>query len=203
MSFLHSTRLALQPSPLPLFTAWMEAAVQAQLPEPSAMTLATASAEGAPSARIVLLRGFGERGFEFFTNYQSRKGDELAANPRAALVLFWAPFQRQIRIEGHVEKVTSQESDDYFGKRPWGHRLGAHVSPQSQAISGRPFLEARMRELVLEYEGKEVPRPAHWGGYRVLHEVVEFWQGRANRLHDRIRYRRTDGGAWLIERLAP
>jgi pyridoxamine 5'-phosphate oxidase len=194
---------SVDPCPLPLFAMWLDAAVDALLPEPNAMTLATASAEGAPSARIVLLRGFSEKGFEFFTNYQSRKGDELAANPRAALVLFWAAFQRQIRIEGRVEKVTSQESDDYFHKRPFGHRLGALVSPQSRLISGRPFLEARMRDLVREYEGQEVPRPVHWGGYRVVHDVVEFWQGRPNRLHDRLRYRRVDGGAWIIERLAP
>jgi pyridoxamine 5'-phosphate oxidase len=194
---------SVDPRPLPLFSAWFDAAVQAQLPEPNAMTLATASADGAPSARIVLLRGFSDKGFEFFTNYQSRKGDELAANPRAALVLFWAPFHRQIRIEGRVEKVSSQESDDYFNKRPVGHRLGALVSAQSRIISGRPFLEARMRELVRDFEGKEVPRPTHWGGYRVVHDVIEFWQGRPNRLHDRLRYRRADGDAWIIERLAP
>ena len=191
------------PRPLPLFTQWYGAAVQARLPDPEAMTLATAAPDGAPSARIVLLRGFSEKGFEFFTNYQSHKGDDLAANPRAALVLFWAPFQRQIRIEGRVEKVTSHESDAYFHKRPLGHQLGSWVSPQSRVISGRPFLEARMRELVREYEGKEVPRPAYWGGYRVLHDVVEFWQGRPNRLHDRLRYRRVEGGSWIIERLAP
>lgn len=191
------------PRPLPLFTRWYDEAVQAKLPEPNAMTLATAQADGAPSARIVLLRGFDERGFEFFTNYQSRKGDELAANPRAALVLFWAPFQRQIRIEGNVQKLSVEESDNYFRKRPFGHRLGALVSPQSQLIPGRGFLEERMKQLLQEYDGQEVPRPPNWGGYRVVPHAIEFWQGRLNRLHDRLRYRRADDGSWIIERLAP
>ena len=167
------------------------------------MTLATATVDGFPSARVVLLRGFDERGFVFFTNYQSRKGHELAANPRAALVLHWASWQRQVRIEGSVEKVSALESDDYFHKRPFGHRLGALLSPQSRVISSRVFLEERMDQLLKEFEGKDVPRPPHWGGYRVVPHVVEFWQGRANRVHDRIRYRRGNDAAWVIERLAP
>jgi pyridoxamine 5'-phosphate oxidase len=190
-------------APLTLFTRWHHEAVAAGLPEPDAMTLATAQLDGTPSARIVLLRGFDERGFEFYTNYQSRKGEEVAANPRAALVLFWAAPQRQVRIEGLVEKVSARESDAYFQKRPFGHRLGALASPQSRLIPGRDLLEERMEQLVQEFTGKEVPRPANWGGYRVIPHTIEFWQGRPNRLHDRLRYRRQEGGSWIIERLAP
>jgi pyridoxamine 5'-phosphate oxidase len=192
-----------EPTPLPLFTRWFDDAVKGQLPEPNAMTLATALPDGTPSARIVLLRGFDDRGFEFFTNYLSRKGEELAGNPRAALVLFWAACQRQIRIEGRVEKVSAQESDAYFHKRPFGHQLGALVSPQSRLIPGRTFLEKRMEQLLQEFTGKEVPRPANWGGYRVLPHTIEFWQGRPNRLHDRLRFRLGPTGSWIIERLAP
>jgi pyridoxamine 5'-phosphate oxidase len=190
-------------APLALFTRWYQEAEDAGLPEPSAMTLATAQLDGTPSARIVLLRGFDERGFEFYTNYHSRKGDELGANPRAALVLFWAAQQRQVRVEGLVEQVTAQESEAYFQKRPFGHRLGALVSPQSRLIPGRAFLEERMAQLVQEFTGKMVPRPPHWGGYRVSPHTIEFWQGRPNRLHDRLRYRRQKDGSWIIERLAP
>lgn len=189
-------------TPWPLFTEWLELGVQQNLPEPYAMTLATATPDGAPSSRMVLLRGIDERGFCFFTNYTSRKAGELAVNPRAALLLFWAPFSRQIRIEGQVEKTAPEESDAYFRSRPFGHRLGALASPQSQVLIDRKPLEDRMIELEREYEGKEVPRPDWWGGYRVVPETIEFWQGQLNRLHDRIRYRR-DGEGWLIERLAP
>lgn len=191
------------PNPMPLFGRWFREAVKAQLPEPNAMTLATAQPDGTPSARIVLLRGYDARGFDFYTNYQSRKGDEIASNPRAALVMFWPTFQRQIRIEGRVEKVTPQESDSYFQQRPFGHRLGALLSPQSRVIAGRAFLEERMAQLQEEFDGKDVPRPPNWGGYRVIPHAIEFWQGRANRLHDRVRYRRSEGGTWIIERLAP
>jgi len=191
------------PSPLSQFSRWYNEAADGQLHEPGAMTLATAQLDGTPSARIVLLRGFDNRGFEFYTNYQSRKGDELAANPRAALVLYWEALQRQIRIEGRVEKVSSEESDAYFQKRPFGHRLGALISPQSRLIPGRAFLEKRLEQLMQEFTGKEVPRPPNWGGYRVVPHTIEFWQGRPNRLHDRLRYRQAEDGSWTIERLAP
>jgi pyridoxamine 5'-phosphate oxidase len=189
--------------PFALFARWYLAAEEAQLIEPSAMTLATADASGAPAARIVLMRGFDQRGFMFYTNYQSRKADELQANPRAALVFHWAALQRQIRVEGEVEQVTAAESDAYFASRPHGHQLGALVSPQSVMIPGREILEERLRQLQDQYpEGEPVPRPEHWGGYRVVAQLIEFWQGRPNRLHDRLRYRHVQTG-WIMERLAP
>jgi pyridoxamine 5'-phosphate oxidase len=189
------------PKPLALFGQWYDAAVEAQLPEPGAMTLATATRDGVPAARMVLLRGFDERGLVFYTNYRSRKAAELDANPLAALVLFWSPLHRQIRVEGRVEKVTAAESDAYFCSRPYGSRLGAIASPQSDVIVGRRLLEERVAELEAQYPD-DVPRPAHWGGYRVVPHVFEFWQGRESRLHDRLRYRRCADG-WVIERLAP
>jgi pyridoxamine 5'-phosphate oxidase len=191
------------PQPLELFAHWLQAAVDAQLPEPSAMTLATATPDGLPSARMVLLRGFCERGLIFYTNYRSRKAGELDANPQAALVLFWATLHRQIRVEGTVEKISAAESDVYFQSRPRSSRLGAIASPQSEVIAGRHVLDNRLAELLELYAVGEVPRPAHWGGYRVVPAMFEFWQGRDSRLHDRLRYRRRDDGAWLIERLAP
>lgn len=190
--------------PWPLFEAWLERAVQADLPEPTAMTLATVAAAGTPSARVVLLRGWDERGFRFYTNYLSRKGEELAATPAAALVFFWAPLQRQIRIEGSVAKVTPAESDAYFRTRPRGHRLGALASPQSRVLPDRSVLEIAMADLERRYgETEDVPRPEWWGGYRVEPVLIEFWQGRANRLHDRLLYRRGADAGWARERLAP
>ncbi|HZZ82547.1 MAG TPA: pyridoxamine 5'-phosphate oxidase [Gemmataceae bacterium] len=190
-------------NPFALFAQWYLDAETAELTEPSAMTLATADAAGNPSARMVLMRGFDERGFVFYTNYSSRKASSLRENPRAALVFYWGPLMRQIRVEGRVESISAEESDAYFRTRPFGHQLGALASPQSQVIPNREFLEERLAALLERFaQAESVPRPAHWGGYRVLAEVIEFWQGRTNRLHDRLRYRR-DGNAWIIERLAP
>ncbi|HXG12558.1 MAG TPA: pyridoxamine 5'-phosphate oxidase [Gemmataceae bacterium] len=193
----------MDPDPLRHFRVWLDQARAFGLPQPDAMTLATATPDGRPAARVVLLRGFDERGFVFFTNYESRKGQELAANPRACLVFYWAELERQVRIEGHVERVTPRESDEYFATRPRDSRLSAWASPQSQVIPSREVLERRMAELQAAYEGSDVPRPPHWGGYRVVPTSIEFWQGRASRLHDRLRYVRLDAGGWLLQRLAP
>jgi pyridoxamine 5'-phosphate oxidase len=187
--------------PVVQFGRWFEQATQAGLLEPSAMTLATATPDGRPSARMVLLRGFDERGFCFYTNYESRKAAELAANPRAALVFWWDALERQVRIEGRVEPTSRAESEAYFASRPPGSQLSAAASPQSQVID-RATLERRVAELATSLPDGMVPLPDFWGGYRLTPEVVEFWQGRPNRLHDRLRYRRA-GDAWVIERLAP
>lgn len=190
-------------NPFQQFQKWFDQAIAAQLPEPNAMTLATATQEGKPSARMVLLKNFDERGFVFYTNHKSHKGQELANNPHAALVFWWAELERQVRIEGCVEKVSDQESDEYFHSRPFSSRLGAWTSEQSQVISSREILELRLQELKTEYENKEVQRPPHWGGYRVIPTGIEFWQGRPSRLHDRLHYRQLDDGSWGVERLSP
>lgn len=191
------------PDPFQQFQTWFDQALAAQLPEPNAMTLATAAKDGKPSARIVLLKGFDERGFKFYTNYQSHKGQELAENPQAALVFWWAELERQVRIEGQVEKVSAQESDEYFHSRPFNSRLGAWASEQSQVVESREVLERRWQELKTKYENQDVPRPPDWGGFRVIPSAIEFWQGRPSRLHDRLLYHRLDDGKWKIERLSP
>ncbi|MFP4440239.1 MAG: pyridoxamine 5'-phosphate oxidase [Chloroflexaceae bacterium] len=191
------------PNPLALFGTWLAEAIRAQVYEPNAMTLATVSAEGRPAARMVLLKGFDAAGFVFYTNYTSRKGQELAQTPWAALVFWWGELERQVRIEGPVTPVPAAESDAYFASRPWGSRLGALASPQSQIIDSRRQLEQRLAELQAEYAQRDPPRPAHWGGYRLAPLSIEFWKGRPNRLHDRLRYQRQDDGSWRIDRLAP
>ena len=188
--------------PLAQFSAWYEHAVAAGLPEPEAMALATATPEGVPSVRFVLLKGIDDRGVEFFTNYESRKGRELALNPHAALVILWKPLQRQVRLEGPVEVLTPEESDAYFATRSRGSQLGAWASRQSESIPGREWLEARLASFDAQYAG-EVPRPPHWGGYRLVPDAVEFWEGRPNRLHDREMFTRGADGAWHARRLSP
>ncbi len=190
------------PDPFVQFDRWYRAALDAQLPEPNAMTLATSTPDGRPSARIVLLKGYDTCGFVFYTNYESRKGGDLAANPRAALILFWPQLHRQIRIEGRVERVTEAESDAYFGSRAPGSQIAARASRQSQVLDGRAELDRRVEELATAYPEGDVPRPRYWGGFRVRPEVFEFWQGRPSRLHDRLLYRPA-GDEWRIDRLSP
>jgi pyridoxamine 5'-phosphate oxidase len=191
------------PNPFKQFELWFNQVLAADLLEPNAMTLATVTSDGKPDARIVLLKGFDTRGFVFYTNYRSQKGQELAANPHAALVFLWGDLERQVRVVGRVEQATDLEADTYFQSRPLGSRLGAWASTQSEVIPSREVLEARMKALETEYQGREIPRPDHWGGFRVVPTEIEFWQGRPSRLHDRLRYRLQDGGVWVIDRLAP
>jgi pyridoxamine 5'-phosphate oxidase len=189
-------------NPMQQFKKWFTDALNAQLYEPNVMTLATADAYGKPSARIVLLKGFDEHGFNFYTNYDSKKGKELQQNPQAALVFFWAELERQIRIEGIVSKLDPEVSTEYFHSRPKGSQIGAMVSPQSQVIPSREALEEQVIEMKQKFAEVEVPRPDHWGGYLVEPQHIEFWQGRPSRLHDRISYDLVDG-VWIINRLAP
>lgn len=188
--------------PIGQFQVWFDEAVASGLREPNAMTLATVGPDQRPAARVVLLKEFDRAGFVFFTNYESRKGRELEGAGQAALVFYWAELERQVRIEGTVARVAPAESDSYFASRPAGARLGAWASPQSRVIAGRAELDERLAAVAARFGESEVERPAHWGGYRVAPELVEFWQGRPSRLHDRIQYRLA-GGGWAIERLAP
>ena len=190
--------------PIRQFAVWYDAAVAAGVPEPEAMTLSTATPDGRPSARVVLLRGFDAQGFCFFTNYESQKGRELLANPHAALTFHWAPLERQVRIEGCVQKTTAAESDAYFTSRPSTSRIGAWSSPQSEVIADRAALEDLFASFRAAHpDDTAIPRPAHWGGFRLVPDRIEFWQGRPSRLHDRLRFRRDASGMWLLERLAP
>ncbi len=189
--------------PIDQFRAWITAAIKDKLLEPNAMTLATVDAEGRPNARIVLLKGFDESGFVFYTNYESTKAKDLAANPHATLVFNWLAHERQVRVRGPVVKVSKEETTRYFHSRPKGSQIGAWASPQSQVIPDRWPLESRVESMQKKYaETSALPVPEHWGGYRVVAEEIEFWQGRSSRLHDRFRFRKTDGD-WVIERLAP
>ncbi|MDB9485297.1 pyridoxamine 5'-phosphate oxidase [Dolichospermum circinale CS-537/01] len=193
----------IDPNPFIQFKIWFNQSVAAQLPEPNAMTLATCTPDGKPSARMVLLKDIDELGFVLFTNYKSQKGQEISVNPQAALVFWWAELERQVRIVGTVEKISSAQSDSYFEVRPPFSRLGAWASNQSQVIANRDVLEAQLIEFKRQYENQEVPRPPHWGGFRVIPQEIEFWQGRSSRLHDRLRYTLVDNGNWKIERLSP
>lgn len=197
---LHENDLA--SNPLKQFQTWFNEVLDSGLYEPNAMHLSTTS-ETRPSGRIVLLKGLDERGFVFFTNYQSRKGNEMAHNAQVALTFFWKELERQVRIEGRIEKTSAEESDAYHDSRPRGSQIGAWVSHQSEVITNREFLEARQKTLEEEFADQLVPRPPHWGGYRVIPDYVEFWQGRPSRLHDRLAYTKTSEDAWQIERLSP
>lgn len=198
------TKANINPNPFHQFAQWSQDVRAAGVSEQDtiSMTLATATRFGLPSARIVLLKSFDERGFVFYTNYNSRKGNELEENARACLLFYWPALWRQVRIEGTVERVSEEESDEYFHSRPLGSRIGAWASAQSTAIQDRSVIEKRFEEFSQKF-GEDVPRPPHWGGYRVKPGVIEFWQGQDNRLHDRLQYALQDNGAWLIERLAP
>ncbi|MGI8889995.1 MAG: pyridoxamine 5'-phosphate oxidase [Chthoniobacterales bacterium] len=197
-------RAEMHHDPFEQFATWFSTAVNSALPDANAISLATATSDGRPSVRVVLLKGFDERGFVFFTNYDSEKGRDLAANPQAAFVVYWVQLERQIRVTGRVEKTSRKESREYFQSRPRGSQLGAWVSRQSEVIEARRILDARLAEMTERFEEREeIELPPHWGGYRIVPEAIEFWQGRTNRLHDRFRYMRAQDRSWTLERLAP
>jgi len=201
---LHGlSEIDVDPNPVIQFQQWFDQALAAQILEPNAMTVATATPDGKPRARIVLLKDFDHRGFVFYTNYNSQKGQQLAENPHASLVFWWAELERQVRIFGRVEKVSENQSDEYFYSRPLNSRLGAWASHQSEVIESREVLERQLQELQTKYQNQDIPRPRNWGGLRVIPTQIEFWQGRPSRLHDRLFYTRLDDGSWKIERLSP
>lgn len=198
------TEASVAADPVTQFGRWWEEAMASQIDEVNAMTLATVSAQGLPEARIILLKGFDTRGFVFYTNYDSHKGEDLVAHPHACLVFFWKELERQVRVTGPVEKVSPADSDNYFHSRPHGSQLGAWASPQSQVIASREVLDKNLDEYTHRFSGSGIPRPPHWGGYRVSPQAVEFWQGRPSRLHDRLLYTQNEtANAWSIARLAP
>lgn len=189
--------------PIKQFNVWWQDAIEAKISEVNAMTLATASSDGMPSARTVLLKGFSDKGFIFFTNYNSYKGQQLAENPKACIVFFWRELERQVRITGLVQKTSAEESNIYFQSRPKASQAGAVASPQSQVIESREWLDEQYKKISEQFDEKEIQRPIHWGGYIVKPVIIEFWQGRTGRLHDRIQYLLLEDGSWKIERLAP
>ena len=193
----------LAPNPISQFTKWWGEVLKTEIVEPNAMTLATASSDGMPSARIVLLKGFDENGFVFYSNYKSYKALQIEENPKACLVFFWKEIERQVRVVGLVSKVTLEKSDEYFASRPEGSRIGAWTSPQSQVIKSRDWLDNQNTILTKQMQNTKIDRPPYWGGYIVKPVIVEFWQGRSSRLHDRIQYSLNENGDWIIERLAP
>jgi pyridoxamine 5'-phosphate oxidase len=203
--YSHKTLIEseIEPNPIKQFEKWWQQALEAKITEVNAMTLATASTEGVPSARIMLLKGFSEKGFLFFTNYNSYKGQQLAENPKACMVFFWKELERQVRVTGIIEKASTEENDSYFQSRPKASQIGAVTSPQSQVVESREWLDEQYKEFTEQLEDTIIQRPAHWGGFLVRPVIIEFWQGRPGRLHDRIQYSLSDDGNWKIERLAP
>ena len=197
------TEAEARPDAIEQFTAWWQDALNSDIDEVNASTLATATSSGKPAARVVLLKGYDSSGFVFFTNYESNKGKTLAENPQACMVFFWKELERQVKIEGIAEQISDAENDEYFFSRPEGSQVGAWASPQSRVIAGREVIEENVKQLQQKFKSAPVTRPPHWGGYRIKPQLIEFWQGRPSRLHDRLQYTLQENGSWLIERLAP